>query len=285
LTNAPAIATTNGQKIQFRWRLGGDVSGAGSPYGGFGVDDVTVTGLRAFVCEPTRNTGLPACCLAPTGLINNTAVDPDVCTASGVQVDWAKDPDNWGDGGAGTRTYDVLRDSIPIVTGIAYATTTYTDATAVPGTTYTYSVRYNDGCGGTTTTSGVSSADSTPPSASLGSLRVSKPTLGAQEPDSDATISWGGSLTVELIRGDLTSLRSSAGITNVDATGCLVNNLLQSSQVDNSIIGSGASYYLMQNAPFCSVLSGTFSENVPSEKPGAANNRDGDIGASPNTCP
>jgi hypothetical protein len=123
-------------------------------------------------------------------------------------------------------------------------------------------------------------------SASLGSLRVNKATLTGAEPDNNTTIGWGGSLTVKLIRGDLTSLRSTGGITNVDGTGCLVNNLFVPSKDDFSIIGSGASYYLMQTAAFCNVaLSGAFSEGLASEKVGAANNRDGDIAASPNACP
>jgi hypothetical protein len=65
-TNAASVSATAGQEIQFRWRLGGDVSGAGeywgAPFGGFGVDNVTITNLKqTTVCEPTRNTGLPAC--------------------------------------------------------------------------------------------------------------------------------------------------------------------------------------------------------------------------------
>ena len=160
LTNAAAVPSTNGQSLQFRWRLGADSSVAGTTYGGFGVDDVTVAGLRQFVCEPNRNTGVTSCCLAPTAPTNNTATDPNLCSASGVRIAWTKDPDMWGDGGAGTRTYDILRNAVPIATGIAYGTTSYTDATAVPGTTYAYSVRYNNGCGGTAATTGASSADS-----------------------------------------------------------------------------------------------------------------------------
>jgi hypothetical protein len=93
-------------------------------------------------------------------LVNNTAVDTNLCVSGGIQISWPKDPDNWGDGGAGVRTYDVLRNGSPIHSGIAYGTTTYNDATAVAGTTYTYTVRYHNGCGGTTTTAGAAKADS-----------------------------------------------------------------------------------------------------------------------------
>jgi hypothetical protein len=159
LTNAAAIPSSNGQSLQFRWRLGGDVSVNGTTYGGFGVDDVTVTGLRQFFCEPVRNASAP-CCLAPGLLVNNTAVDLNLCVSSGIRIQWPKDPDNWGDGGAGTRTYDVLRNGSPIMTGLAYGTTTFDDATAVAGTTYLYTVRYNNGCGSQITTTGASKADS-----------------------------------------------------------------------------------------------------------------------------
>jgi hypothetical protein len=159
LTNAAAVPSANGQSLQFRWRLGGDVSVNGTTYGGFGVDDVTVTGLRQFVCEPNNNANAP-CCLAPSLLVNNTAVDLNLCVSGGIRIQWPKDPDNWGDGGAGTRTYDVLRNGSPIATGVAYGTTTFDDATAVAGTTYLYTVRYNNGCGSPTTTAGASKADS-----------------------------------------------------------------------------------------------------------------------------
>ena len=98
--------------------------------------------------------------MAPGLLVNNTAVDVNLCVNGGVRISWSKDPDLWGDGGAGTRTYDVLRNGSPIATGIAYGTTTYNDATAVAGVTYLYTVRYNNGCGGQTTTTGSSKADS-----------------------------------------------------------------------------------------------------------------------------
>ena len=125
-------------------------------------------------------------------------------------------------------------------------------------------------------------------SAGLGTVRVSKPGAGAPgaEPENNATISWGGSLTVQLIRGDLTSLRGTGGITNVDAGGCLANNAFLSSVDDNAILGSGASYYIIKTPVFCNVaLSGTYAENLPDELAGAGGNRDSDIAGDPTSCP
>jgi hypothetical protein len=122
--------------------------------------------------------------------------------------------------------------------------------------------------------------------APAGTLRISKPTIPGSEPDYNATITWGGSLVVQLIRGDLTSLRGTGGITNVDAAGCLANNALLASVNDNSVVGSGASYYLMKAPRSCTVYStDTFSELLPDEFPGAGGNRDSDITGSANACP
>jgi uncharacterized protein YcnI len=96
---------------------------------------------------------------APSGLTNNTAADIDACNTTGIQITWAKDPTNWGDNNVGSRTYDILRNGSPIATGLAYGTTTYVDNTAVAGTQYTYQVRYNNGCGLSSSTTGAQATD------------------------------------------------------------------------------------------------------------------------------
>ena len=83
LTDTPTVATTNGQSIQFRWRMGGDGSGVPTTYGGFGVDDVTVTGLRAFVCEPNRN-ALAGCGFCSTQPNGTACDDGSACTTGDV---------------------------------------------------------------------------------------------------------------------------------------------------------------------------------------------------------
>ena len=163
-TNAASVPSSDGQALQFRWRLGSDEAVVGTTYGGYGVDNVVITNLKQTqVCEPTRNTCLPSCppsCTAPSALADNTATDLDPFVNTGVQVTWAQDPGAWGDvAGCGTRTYDVLRDGSPIASGIPYGTVTFTDLTGVIGITYTYSVRYNNGCGQSATTAGAAAAD------------------------------------------------------------------------------------------------------------------------------
>jgi hypothetical protein len=96
---------------------------------------------------------------APSSLTNNTAADVSVCADSGVTISWTANAGNWGDNGSGTRTYTVLRGGTPVSGSIAYGTTTYTDTTGTNGTAYTYSVRYNNGCGLNAATTGVSATD------------------------------------------------------------------------------------------------------------------------------
>ena len=104
------------------------------------------------------NCGSGGGCTPPSVTSNNTAADKDACASTGVLVTWPADPANWNDGGTGTRTYDVLRDGTAIASGLASGTTSYTD---IPGNTatHTYVIRYNNGCGSSTTTAGATAAD------------------------------------------------------------------------------------------------------------------------------
>lgn len=97
-------------------------------------------------------------CSAPSGMANNTAVDLDACADSGIFVEWSN-PADWGDGGSGTRTYDILRDAGAIATGLSEGTLMYIDASGENMTTYTYSVRANNGCGESYTTVGAVAGD------------------------------------------------------------------------------------------------------------------------------
>ncbi|OGF66333.1 MAG: hypothetical protein A2Y62_21470 [Candidatus Fischerbacteria bacterium RBG_13_37_8] len=97
-------------------------------------------------------------CNIPQGLFNNTAADIDPCSDTGVTITWEQDPGDWGDSGIGTRTYDVIRDGITITT-LAYATTIYNDATGMNDTAYTYRIKYNNGCGISSITTGAQAAD------------------------------------------------------------------------------------------------------------------------------
>jgi hypothetical protein len=116
-------------------------------------------------------------------------------------------------------------------------------------------------------------------SLSVGAIKVNKP---------DAIITgWGGNLTVKVIRGDLLTLRSSNGVTNVNTGGCLANNTFVSSVTDTVVPAPGTGvYYLVQTPSACNVaFSGSFGEGLPDELPGAGGSRDADIAADPDTCP
>ncbi|HNQ78033.1 MAG TPA: IPT/TIG domain-containing protein [Acidobacteriota bacterium] len=97
-------------------------------------------------------------CQPPSGLPNNTAVDADPCADTGVLVSWS-DPADWGDGGSGARSFDVLRDGSAIQAGLSSSTHEYTDTTGTNGVTYAYSARANNGCGMSAVTPGASAAD------------------------------------------------------------------------------------------------------------------------------
>lgn len=99
-------------------------------------------------------------CSTPSGLTNNSAADVNPCADSGVLISWNRDVSNWGDSGTGNRTFDVLRNGQVISSGLPYnGSTSYTDNNGTNGQAYTYTVRYNNGCGLGATTSGQSAAD------------------------------------------------------------------------------------------------------------------------------
>ncbi len=272
-TNTATVTASLGQTVRFRWRLGSDSS---SFAGGYGVDNVVVGNLsQTQVCEATRNTGLPGCCSAPSGLTNNTATDLNPAADTGVQVNWTQDAGNWGDAGSGTRTYDVLRDGVPIATGIAYGTTTYTDNTGVNGTTYTYSVRYNNGCGLSAATAGVAAADNV--------CAVAAPTGQTSLSFSGTLLSWTAvtdATWYDVVRGTLSVLRSSGGNFTSATDICLGNDQAGTSYTDatNPAVGDGL-WYLVR-AGNCGG-NGSYDEGQPSQ----IGSRDAEIAASANACP
>jgi hypothetical protein len=119
------------------------------------------------------------------------------------------------------------------------------------------------------------------------SIKVSKPDLATAEPDSRASVSgWGGNLTVKVVRGNLATLRSSGGVVNVDSGGCLANSTFVSSVTDNTAATTSGSYFLLRTPLVCNVPgSGSYSENLSTELPGAGGNRDTDIAADADACP
>ena len=137
------------------------------------TSDTTVSAIP-FIAP---NSMICSSCSTPAGLINNNATDINACSYTGVQVTWNTDTVNWGDGDSGARFYSVLRDGSIIASDLPYGTTTYIDTTGTNGTTYTYAVRYNNGCGLLTATTGMPAADvaDTTPCPNVGNtLKLSK---------------------------------------------------------------------------------------------------------------
>lgn len=94
-------------------------------------------------------------CVSPSGTGATSGYDLSPYAFTGVDVLWSADPSKWGDGGGGTRTYDVLRGGSAIASGLTYPDTSYTDTTGTAGLTYSYAVRYENGCGSQATATAV----------------------------------------------------------------------------------------------------------------------------------
>ena len=92
---------------------------------------------------------------------------------------------------------------------------------------------------------------------------------------------------VELIRGDLVTLRSNHGQFNGTAFGCVANDTTSASAIDTTVPGTDGPpwmYYLARR----SVPNVTWSDLSASEVPGAGGTRDQDLDGppkAPNTCP
>jgi len=125
------------------------------------VASITMTVAASSGGGPGCTTWTASCipCSAPSSLTNNAATDLNgPCADDGVEITWFADAGDWGDAG-GTRTYDILRNGTEIATGLPYGTTAYTDTLGTNGTSYTYTVRYTNGCGQSAVTAGVSATD------------------------------------------------------------------------------------------------------------------------------
>ncbi len=151
-THGPSIA------IRFRFQSAANWIGGPNTAPGWDVDDIVLT-YDTFNCD----TGSCPTCSDPSGLVNNSAADFDMCALSGVLVSWNQDPTAWGDAG-GMRGYVVLRDGVEIASGpcsgtLSYGATSCIDTTVAPGIAATYSVRYVNGCSLAATTTGEAAAD------------------------------------------------------------------------------------------------------------------------------
>ncbi|OGF63746.1 MAG: hypothetical protein A2Y62_09335 [Candidatus Fischerbacteria bacterium RBG_13_37_8] len=111
-----------------------------------------------------------------------------------MQIIWNSDPENWGDGGTGTRTYSVLRSGTLIVPALSYGTTSYNDTTGTNETNYVYRIRYNNGCGLSSSTLGVTATDhiDTEPCPDIGNV------LLVSKSGTNAVITWSANACSDL---------------------------------------------------------------------------------------
>lgn len=99
--------------------------------------------------NPVRTTGFStAVCVPPDGG-SVTARDIDICSASGIRIEWAADPGYWYDDNLGTRSYDIRRNNVLIASHLEYETTTFEDHPPAGGQFFNYTVVYRNGCGAT----------------------------------------------------------------------------------------------------------------------------------------
>ncbi len=96
--------------------------------------------------------------VAPMNFTTNIAADISSCNDSGVYVSWTA-PTEWGDGGYRTRSYTIMRDEVPIVSGITQNVLSYLDTTGEQAVSYLYQVTAVNGYGLTSTTTGASASD------------------------------------------------------------------------------------------------------------------------------
>ena len=84
---------------------------------------------------------------APTGPPEVTVEDVDDCTDTGVRISWPPDPAiDWGDGGLGTRTYDLMVNGYAVLQScLPYGTTSFVDTSGTNNQDYTYWIRYSNG--------------------------------------------------------------------------------------------------------------------------------------------
>ena len=141
----------------YQWNLGGSpISGATSnTYIATISGSYTVSVTDSNGCSGTSE---PEIVNIHPCMNNNTATDVSGCTDNGVLIEWDT-PASWGDGGTGTRTFEVLRDEESIVSALPEDAGSYLDLSGTNGTTYLYRVKAINGQGSSVTTEGASVMD------------------------------------------------------------------------------------------------------------------------------
>jgi hypothetical protein len=105
---------------------------------------------------------------------------------------------------------------------------------------------------------------------------------------SKSELSWGAAELVDVIRGDLGALRSSAGQFAGTVETCAADDQTLSSLTDATVPGAGSGkYYLVRSAgppPYCNATA-SWKTGAAAERPGAGGDRDADIALDPDACP
>ncbi len=170
------------------------------------------------------------------------AGDHDGCSATGNDVSWTAASD-WGDGGSGSRRYDIYRDG-SVIASVAEGTTSYQDTDAPVGTSVTYSVKAVNGCGivdTNTATASATNADAGTPPTFTGLNSVSNPSDGSCGLDlswSAATASCGG-VAYNVYRDTTTGFTPSA-------SNRIASGLTATSYRDGGLTGGTTYYYIVR---------------------------------------
>jgi hypothetical protein len=275
--------------VKIRWHEGDDANTSST---GWYVDTVTVTNAQTGgACTVGTS------CTAP-GAPNLTGAAGG---CNGVSLAWTP-------GTGSTSSYNVYRATVPggpytKLGGMPIATTSYTDTTGTPGTTYYYVVKGACDAGGATESvasnersaapivSGGACSDgnactvgdtcqagvcvsggSAPPPGVASGLAFSDPTDLAWNSVSGAT-------GYDVVRGTLSTLLAGGNFTPA-TDACLGDNVPNTFVTDGHIpaVGDG-DWILIRAANACGT--GTYSDGSPTQSASP----DAGIGASPNACP
>jgi hypothetical protein len=261
---------------------------------GWYIDDIRVTGTltsAATVTVDTANrTGLPACGPSCSTVSPFLTASPTSTGAPGQLVELdasASFVDRCADGILHFRFWeDVNGNGMPGDAGDRLLRTWTEDPflEQAPAVTTRYGVEVRcstqHACQASTTTL------VTVPCPSTGNARA--PFGQAVGFASKTQFSWPAAESVDVIRGDLGALRSSAGQFNGTVEACLANDMSVSSVNDAIAPGAGAGkYYLVRPAgpsAYCNATP-TWRTGVAAENPGAGGDRDADMALDPDACP
>jgi hypothetical protein len=261
---------------------------------GWYIDDIqvsnTLTSAATLTADTAANAGLPASCsgAACTSVTAALAPDPSTTEAPGqlTTIDASGSAGGCRDGVLQYRFWTTNNN------------TTVGDAGDVLLRTWTDNPELAD-APNATTRYGVQvrcSALVSCQSSATTTVTVNCPTTGnAVAPfaqsigfSNKTTVAWTSSALVDVIRGNLNTLRANGGQFNGTVDACLGNNVTVSSVADATVPAlNGVNYYLVRGAgpsAFCNA-GNSWKTGVAAEKPGVGGDRDADIVLDASTCP